>query len=237
MNYKLIISIVPQNYAETIHNVSKSTGAGGGSIILGRGTSQNNFVQLLGLGDTSKELVYVVCKDYKAKGIIQAIKDSTNDKKSNFGYTFSIKVPDFYRAAFLDKNQQLKEEDENSLENQKNIEEFENSQNEGENMTSQYQMINVIVNKGYAEDAMAAARKAGATGGTIISARGTAKEGDAQFFGMTIVPEKDMLIILVPTEQKNDILNAITSLSCFSQAGSGIVFCNEVNDFTILGKK
>jgi hypothetical protein len=41
-----------------------------------------------------------------------------------------------------------------------------------------YQMINVIVNKGYAEDAMSAARKAGAGGGTIIGARGTAKEDD-----------------------------------------------------------
>ena len=65
-----------------------------------------------------------------------------------------------------------------------------------------YQMINVIVNKGYAEDAMAAARKAGAGGGTIIGARGTAKEGDAAFFGMKIVPEKEMLMILVPAEKK-----------------------------------
>lgn len=100
-----------------------------------------------------------------------------------------------------------------------------------------YQMINVIVNKGYAEDAMAAARKAGAGGGTIISARGTAKEGDAAFFGMTIVPEKDMLMILVPSDKKDAIVNAITELPCFDQAGSGIIFCNEAQNFTVLGKK
>ena len=100
-----------------------------------------------------------------------------------------------------------------------------------------YQMINVIVNKGYAEDAMAAARKAGAGGGTIIGARGTAKEGDAAFFGMKIVPEKEMLMILVPSEKKDDIVAAITALPCFAQAGSGIVFCNEAQDFTVLGKK
>ena len=100
-----------------------------------------------------------------------------------------------------------------------------------------YQMINVIVNKGYAEDAMAAARKAGAGGGTIIGARGTAKEGDAAFFGMKIVPEKEMLMILVPDEKKSAIVEAITALPCFAEAGSGIIFCNEAQDFTVLGKK
>ena len=89
---------------------------------------------------------------------------------------------------------------------------------------------------GYAEEAMAAARKAGAGGGTVIGARGTPKEGDAKFFGMEIVPEKEMLMILVPTEKKDDIINAIKKLECFSKAGSGIVFCNGAGDFTLLGK-
>ena len=99
-----------------------------------------------------------------------------------------------------------------------------------------YEMINVIVNKGYAEDAMAAARKAGAGGGTIIQAHGTAKEGDAKFFGSEIVPEKDMLVILVPADKKSSIIKAISELDCFKTPGSGIIFCNEVKDFTVLGK-
>ena len=73
-------------------------------------------------------------------------------------------------------------------------------------MNDSYEMINVIVNKGYAEDAMAAARKAGAGGGTIINARGTAKECDAKFLGIEIVPEKEMLLILVPKDKKDEII-------------------------------
>ena len=99
-----------------------------------------------------------------------------------------------------------------------------------------YEMINIIVNKGYAEDAMAAARKAGAGGGTILSARGTAKEGDEKFFGMEIVPEKEMLIVLVPSDKKTEILDAVKSLPCFEKAGSGIVFSSEVETFSTLGK-
>ena len=74
-------------------------------------------------------------------------------------------------------------------------------------------------------------------GGTIIGARGTAKEGDAAFFGMKIVPEKELLMILVPDSKKEDILAAVTALPCFKEAGSGIIFCNEAQDFTVLGKK
>ena len=67
---------------------------------------------------------------------------------------------------------------------------------EGDAMSEGKQtLISVILNKGYADDAMAAARKAGAGGGTVINARGTAREDDAKFFGMHIVPEKEMLMI------------------------------------------
>ena len=94
-----------------------------------------------------------------------------------------------------------------------------------------YEAINIIVNKGYAEDAMAAARKAGAGGGTIISARGTAKEGDSTFFGVEIVPEKEMLMILVPHDKCDAIVQAVSSLACFEKAGSGIIFSNKVESF------
>ena len=82
-----------------------------------------------------------------------------------------------------------------------------------------------------------AARKAGAGGGTIIGARGTAREEDAAFFGMKIVPEKDMLIILVENEKVETVLNAVKSLDCLSQPGSGVAFCSSAHDFTFLGAK
>ena len=218
MGYKLLISIVPHDSGELIANAAKSAGAGGGTITMGRGTASNGVLQLLGLGDTSKDIVYIIIKENLKEAVFNAIIKAS-EKKSHFGVIFTLNTPDFIRAGHLDeKSDESKGEE--TMKNEKN-----------------YQMINIIVNKGYAEDAMAAARKAGAGGGTIIGARGTAKEGDAAFFGMKIVPEKEMLMILVPAEKKNDIVSAITELPCFAEAGSGIIFCNEAQDFTLLGKK
>ena len=218
MGYKLLISIVPHDSGELIADAAKSAGAGGGTITMGRGTASNGVLQLLGLGDTSKDIVYIIIKDNLKAAVYDAIL-KVSEKKAHFGVMFTLNTSDFIRAGHLDEKSDESKGDE-TMKNENN-----------------YQMINIIVNKGYAEDAMAAARKAGAGGGTITGARGTAKEGDAAFFGMKIVPEKEMLMILVPAEKKADIVAAITALPCFAEAGSGIIFCNEAEDFTVLGKK
>ena len=224
MSYKLLIGIVPHNSGELIADAAKSAGAGGGTIAMGRGTASNGVLQLLGLGDTSKDIVYIIIK-YSIKQAVYDAIIKASEKKSHFGVMFTLNTPDFIRAGHLAETSNL----ETSITESKGEESMYTEKN--------YQMINVIVNKGYAEDAMEAARKAGAGGGTIIGARGTAKEDDAAFFGMKIVPEKEMLMILVPTDKKAAIVDAITALPCFAEAGSGIIFCNEAQDFTVLGKK
>ena len=61
-------------------------------------------------------------------------------------------------------------------------------------------------------------------------------EEDVKFFGITIVPEKEMLIILAEKEKEESILEAIRTLPCLQEKGSGITFCSDVNNFTTLGK-
>ena len=216
MSYKLIVTIVPHNYGDEVSSIAVKAGAGGGTVLMGRGTAENNILQLLGLGDTSKDITYNIVEQNIEQKVREAIIEETKKKKNHFGVMFSILLGDFMKAGAVEQD----------LEGEKIMEE-----------TDSYEMINMIVNKGYAEDAMAAARKAGARGGTIIAARGTAKEGDAKFFGMEIVPEKEMLMILVPCNQKEDIIASIKQLKCFEKAGSGIIFCNKASDFTTLGKE
>ena len=216
--FKLIVSIVPHDSGELITSAAVSKGAGGGTIMMARGTAQSNIIQLLGLGDTSKDIAYVIVDDSIYEDVRSEIILRTENKKKSFGVLFSVDLGGFIKAGDAESESATLAA--------------------GGNMANEdsYQMINVIVNKGYADDAMAAARKAGAGGGTIMSARGTAKEGDAKFLGMEIVPEKDLLMIVVPTEKASQIVQAIKELPCMQKAGSGIIFCNEAHGFTLLGK-
>lgn len=210
---KLMIAITPRNKGKHITQAAKKAGCGGATIILGKGTAKNQILELLGLGTSEKDLVYILAKNEEYEKIATAIKEEAQSEKKGFGIIFTI-----------DSDRMLKN-------SQIEIEE------EGENKMATHTLITVILNSGLAEDAMAAARKAGASGGTIINARGTGKEEDVGFFGIQIVPEKEMLIILAEKSQETAILEAIRTLPCLQEKGTGITFCSDVNNFTTLGSK
>ena len=98
-------------------------------------------------------------------------------------------------------------------------------------MSSKWKMITIIVNTGYADDIMDAARKAGAQGGTITHARGTGTEEDAKFLGVQIVPEKEMIFILCAADDTDKIVEAISSLKCLDEPGIGIIYTQDVVEF------
>ena len=102
-------------------------------------------------------------------------------------------------------------------------------------MATKWKMITIIVNVGYADDIMDAARRAGAGGGTITHARGTASPEDVRFLGVPLVPEKEMIMILCESEKTDAIVNAISSLECLDEPGIGILYTQGVSDFMNLG--
>ncbi len=212
--YDLIIGIVPRGSGEILTHAAVEAGAGGGTISRGKGTASNSIFQLLGFADSDKDLVYILTPAQKTRGIMDAMVQSVSEKKQPFGILFSLDVNSFVRTGAISGSK--KEETMNEY---------------------THQLITIIVNKGFADDVMAAARKAGASGGTIMNARGTAREGDATFFGMEIVPEKEMLLIFTKNEKAGDILDAIKDLPCLAKAGSGIAFASPADNFTRLGKE
>lgn len=87
-----------------------------------------------------------------------------------------------------------------------------------------HEAIFCIVNSGYSEAVMTAAKKFGARGGTVINARGTASKEAETFFHITIEPEKEIVMILVPSAIKDKILNALYDEVGLNTAGQGIAF-------------
>ena len=95
---------------------------------------------------------------------------------------------------------------------------------------SKYEVVLCIVNAGYSELVMDAAKEVGARGGTVISARGTANKEAEQFFHITIQPDKDIVMILVPEEIKDAVLHAIYQQAGLKSAGQGIAFSMAVDE-------
>ena len=96
-------------------------------------------------------------------------------------------------------------------------------------MAYEYEMIVCIVNTGFSDAVMDAARKYGARGGTVLHARGTANPEAESFFKIAIQPEKEMVMILVPREIKDDILHALYKSVGLNTEGQGIAFSMPVD--------
>ena len=91
-------------------------------------------------------------------------------------------------------------------------------------MDTSYQVIFCIVNTGFSDTAMTAAKKCGAGGGTVIHARGTANSEAEKLFHITVEPEKEIVMILVPVSLTDTVLHALYREVGLSTPGQGIAF-------------
>ena len=77
---------------------------------------------------------------------------------------------------------------------------------------------------------MEAAKDAGARGGTVLNARGTANKEAESFFHIAIQPEKEVVMILVPLNVKDAVLHALYEKAGLNTMGQGIAFSLPVDN-------
>lgn len=90
--------------------------------------------------------------------------------------------------------------------------------------TEKYELVMCIVNEGFSEAVMDAARSVGAAGGTVLSGHGTANKQAEEFFNISIEPLKNIVLIVVPKHIKDDVLKAVYEKAGFNTPGKGIAF-------------
>ena len=97
-------------------------------------------------------------------------------------------------------------------------------------MKFEHEVIFCVVNAGFSEAVMDAAKEFGARGGTVIRARGTANSESEKLFGITIQPEKEIVKILVTSDSKDDILHELYREVGLKTPGQGIAFSMPVDN-------
>ena len=87
-----------------------------------------------------------------------------------------------------------------------------------------HELIICIVNNGFSDTVMEAAKDAGARGGTVLNARGMANKEAESFFHIAIQPEKEVVMILVPVKVKDAVLHSLYEKAGLNTMGQGIAF-------------
>ena len=97
-------------------------------------------------------------------------------------------------------------------------------------MDNKYVAVVCIVNLGFTDLVMSAAKAAGARGGTVLNARGTGNKEMEKYFGVTITPEKEIVVIIAETEMCDKLLLAVNKSAGMDTKGQGIAFAVPVTD-------
>ncbi len=95
-----------------------------------------------------------------------------------------------------------------------------------------FKLIIALVEDGETQQVLDAARKAGATGSTVINqARGEGVNKSKTFFGLTLETQRDMILLVVEEHLSRHILEVIEQTGRFNdRPGSGIAFQIDIED-------
>lgn len=86
-----------------------------------------------------------------------------------------------------------------------------------------YKLVVAVVQRGYSDEAINAARSKGARGAVILNGKGKG-ESERKFFGFQVDPENETVLILVKEADCVPIVKAIYSAVDYRSSARGMVF-------------
>lgn len=183
----------------------------------GKGTASSSLLNYFGLEDIKKYIYFSLINYREKNNILRDIDKSLNLEKPGHGILFTVPISSstkHIKNKIEENSKEVNMDKEIINENKKN-----------------YELIVTIVNDGHSESVMNAAKSKGAGGGTILKGRSLLENSSKnQFLGITIEPEKDIVLIVANSNKKKEIMEAITDKSGLKTKGNGIMFSLPIDD-------
>ena len=184
-------------------------------ITVGNGTAASEILDYFGLDGSEKSVLFQVVTGEKWKELKYGLQRKMQIDVPGIGIAFVVPISSMggkKALNYLTDGQNFIKGEESSLKDTK------------------YELLVVIANQGYTDLIMDAAREVHATGGTVIHAKGTGTQHAEKFLGVTLVPEKEVVFIVVRKEQKNDIMRAVMDKAGLESKARSVIFSLPVTD-------
>lgn len=178
----------------------------------GQGTVSGELLETLGLGSIEKSILMVYLPRCMAAQLLKKLRRELRLGDANTGVAFTVPMTGG-SGRFI----RLLE----ALEPEHRAQDRERS--EAAMTESGYTTVLTIVDRGFSEDVMHAARSAGATGGTVFNTRRLVNEETMKFWGMAVQQEREIVAILTDAEHKMAIMKAISDHCGIRTEARGVV--------------
>ena len=206
----MIASIIERGKAKAYMDMMEKKGIFYHMQAVGAGTASSEMMDILGLGSNDKDIV-ISYAPRKNVEILAADLMNTLGIGMRFGGLLMIlstsAISKLTAEIILQKTDTTDMKGDSSA------------------MNSEYQhsLIFINVNPGYTDEVMHTAKKAGATGGTVIRARMANTNQKSDMAELHIQAEKEIIAILAPDTVRNHIMEEVNKEFGFRSEANGVV--------------
>lgn len=213
--YNMVLTILNRNYEKDYVEFFKQNGIVHMTEMLGNGTASKGILDYLGIENNEKIIIQTVVAAGKVDALFAGLVSRMGINLPGTGVAMSIPVESIagtWSMKYLTEGQEVQEAEDVKMKE------------------ANYSLITVIAEKGCSDMVMDAAREVGARGGTVVHAKGTGREEEAKFFGVSISPEKEMIYIATRKSDRADIMRAIMEKAGPQTDAKAVVFSLPVED-------
>lgn len=206
----LIISIIERGKAKSYMDMLGQKNIFFHMQAVGAGTASSEMMDILGLGSNDKDIVI----SYAPRKNIEILAtDLANDLGTGMGFGGLLMILSTSAMSRLTAEVILQRTGKTDLKGDSSA------------MNSEYQhsLIFINVNPGYTDKVMHTAKKAGATGGTVIRARMASANQTSDMANLHIQDEKEIIAILAPDTIRNQIMEEVNNEFGLRSEAKGVV--------------
>lgn len=205
----VLFTIIPYHHKELLEKIFDQYRLPLNLLFHGEGTATSELMEMFGLEDTKKLVAISFVRERRIAPLYELLQDKLRLDQSGTGIAFTLPLSSIsgYLPTILSECENLNQETK-----------------EEPFMTNAYELIVTIVSNGYYDQVMEAAKAVGAKGGTVIHAKGLGSSEVVKFLGITIQPEKDVVLILADKDKRNAMMEKISEKAGLNTPGKGISF-------------
>jgi nitrogen regulatory protein PII len=215
----------------------------------GLGTANSEILDVLGIGATEKAILLCFTHSSATGHLIQAVCHAMGPRSIGAGIAFTVLLSGT-SANIIKMFESIKNDADAAQEAVGTTPAFtpkketfmasflapRDSKESKGSIVIKNDLIISVLNSGYSDAFMAEARKAGARGGTVFSARGLSAELAKKFLGISVQEEKEIVLILAQNDVKVPIMQAISAGFGTSSKAEGLIFSLPVDQVMSLNE-
>ena len=214
---KLMISIVERGQGKELHKLYRSRHIPLHLQCAGRGTATSEIMDILGLGSSEKDVLVSWAAASAAKRLLSQLNGELREIVKASGIVFTVSISglnSLVAALSAYQAENLKKE----LRGESQVERAENS------------VILISCTRGCTDEIMSTAKAHGARGGTVVKARLAGQEDLEQAYDMELEEEREILAIVVSTQLRAPIMEAVNSAHGLRSKAQSIVCSLPIED-------